>query len=580
MAIFTGNMHSFCTAYPLGAHLLCSAFAAAFFLPQVANAQSAANARLEKKYPDTVYVADFGATPDDGLDDTEAVNKAVATAKPGTRIVFGNGVYDFKKMTKAIAAIIVEKKEDIALDGRGATLTAHAEGAYIAIAGSQNIGIYGLKIKQAAPTHALAKIDKIDKAAATFDCSLFEPSVAEQRYVKAITSFDPIKRIFTPDSDIYQTKFRKFAEPIDSWTLRVPLANPAVSLDEGATVVLRYQVYAPPAIIAANSRNITLSDIAIASHAGMGVFACNCENIHAEKIAIAPDSESEMISTTADGIHLANCRGKIRIENSVFDKCGDDCINIHQNYWVVAEITGANSMKLRLGKKLGGLVKVFQPRKFDILEIGSAENWVRPAYFGEVVESVADAKSAEVYITLQDPLPSWITPNMPVTNASALPKVDIEKCSFGSNRGRGIILLTDGAEVEHCTFENTALPAVYMKCDYAKWSEGPVPRNIKIADCKFKNCNHWKLEDGAPAIFASAKIPDGMPADGWLSENIKIENCTFENCSDTPVRLENMRDTADTASVNEDAGTPNGSPAPEPAANADGKKSPNAQAAQ
>ena len=69
-----------------------------------------------------------------------------------------------------------------------------------------------------------------------------------------------------------------------------------------------------------------------------------------------------------------------------------------------------------------------------------------------------------------------------------------------------------------------------------------------------------------------------MPADGWLSENIKIENCTFEDCSDSPVRLENMRDAADTAGTNADADTPNGSTAPAPAA--DGKKSPNAQAAQ
>lgn len=110
MAIFTGNTYSFRAAWSLGARLLCSVCAAAFFPPQAANAQSEANARLEKKYPDTVYVADFGATPDDGLDDTEAVNKAVAAAKSGTRIVFGNGVYDFKKMTKAIAAIIVEKR--------------------------------------------------------------------------------------------------------------------------------------------------------------------------------------------------------------------------------------------------------------------------------------------------------------------------------------------------------------------------------------------------------------------------------------------------------------------------------------
>ena len=85
-------MHSFRTVCLPCARLLCAVCAAAFLLPQAANAQSDSNARLEKKYPDTVYVADFGATTDDGLDDTEAVNKAVAAAKSSTRTVFGKGV--------------------------------------------------------------------------------------------------------------------------------------------------------------------------------------------------------------------------------------------------------------------------------------------------------------------------------------------------------------------------------------------------------------------------------------------------------------------------------------------------------
>ncbi|KKK63742.1 hypothetical protein LCGC14_2991230 [marine sediment metagenome] len=45
----------------------------------------------------TVSVADFGAVPDDGKDDTAAVNRAIAVAvkRSGSALIFPTGRYDF-----------------------------------------------------------------------------------------------------------------------------------------------------------------------------------------------------------------------------------------------------------------------------------------------------------------------------------------------------------------------------------------------------------------------------------------------------------------------------------------------------
>jgi polygalacturonase len=39
-------------------------------------------------------VRDFGAVPDDGKDDTQAIRKAAAGLKDGDRLVFGRGQFD------------------------------------------------------------------------------------------------------------------------------------------------------------------------------------------------------------------------------------------------------------------------------------------------------------------------------------------------------------------------------------------------------------------------------------------------------------------------------------------------------
>ena len=102
-----------------------------------------------KRYPNAVYVSDFGAIADDGRDDTDAVAAAIKSAVeiPGTRVVFKRGTYDFKKLKMGIAAIGLSGVSDLAIDGRGATFVGHSEGAYIGISESENVCVRGVKIR-------------------------------------------------------------------------------------------------------------------------------------------------------------------------------------------------------------------------------------------------------------------------------------------------------------------------------------------------------------------------------------------------------------------------------------------------
>lgn len=62
-------------------------------------------------------VADFGAVPDDGLDDTAAIQAALNALKPGSTLVFPSGVYEY-------AATITVAKADVTLVGKAAVLQA------------------------------------------------------------------------------------------------------------------------------------------------------------------------------------------------------------------------------------------------------------------------------------------------------------------------------------------------------------------------------------------------------------------------------------------------------------------------
>ncbi|MGC3978967.1 MAG: hypothetical protein QM751_12520 [Paludibacteraceae bacterium] len=70
----------------------------------------------------------------------------------------------------------------------------------------------------------------------------------------------------------------------------------------------------------------------------MGVIAEKTGNISLNKVNICrrPGS-NRILSVTADATHFCNCKGKVTIENCLFENMLDDACNMHGTYTKVEQ---------------------------------------------------------------------------------------------------------------------------------------------------------------------------------------------------------------------------------------------------
>lgn len=78
-------------------------------------------------FTNVLKARDFGAIPNDGKDDTQAIRKMFDAAEQNAKFVFEKGVYDVGMDGKG-DYFKLAKKSDILLDGNGAKFRLHRVG--------------------------------------------------------------------------------------------------------------------------------------------------------------------------------------------------------------------------------------------------------------------------------------------------------------------------------------------------------------------------------------------------------------------------------------------------------------------
>lgn len=103
-----------------------------------------------------------------------------------------------------------------------------------------------------------------------------------------------------------------------------------------------------PGFTIADSRGVTLRDVALYHCGGMGVIAQRSRDIALERMVVTPaPGKGRMISITADATHYVNCGGYIRMIDCVFENQKDDATNIHGLYMAVERIEASDRVLLR-----------------------------------------------------------------------------------------------------------------------------------------------------------------------------------------------------------------------------------------
>ena len=314
-----------------------------------------------------VSVADFGAVPDDGIDDATALRAAAAycRAHAGTTLVFPAGIYELEDST----AVDIERRAISGAYGRGIEvqwelfrpqrpfvtgldftgcrqLTIEAHGAVLRVAGwmqvlsfigCEDIMLKGLSIIYRRPAATEARVVAVseDHYDLEFDPQLYAhiDSIVQGRYY------------------FYSKQRRHFyyfpmgrTELLRPGRFRVH-SSQQPPLDD--VCIIRYGGHYRPCIMIKESARVRVEDVTLRSFPGMGIVGHLSKDILIDHLNVEPEP-GRYSSTSTDATHFTSCSGTITIQHSHFCGNGDDCTNIHNYYYRVLPQTGASAVELRI----------------------------------------------------------------------------------------------------------------------------------------------------------------------------------------------------------------------------------------
>ena len=479
-------------------------------------------ARPNEKSCRSVNASDFGVST--AADDNySAFCKAIEYCKvnPNTTLKVDGGKYYFR----TDKAIMLDGLKNILIDADGAQFIFENPN-YFHIVNCDCIEIRDLGITWNLDVSRLASLVKIrnaSKESHSFELEFTELNeVSADIPIMAFTKYDP--EALTPGTrqdfkENYVYQFPGSIKTVEKTGHNVLKVTHDGSLDnytDGEVYLLRHHVYGGNAFNVYNTSNITFSGIKLYAVAGMGWLIEN-RSEHFQLlgcvIGLDPEHDDNRISTTADGVHIANTNGKFRISGCDFSFMGDDDVNVHDNIAPVTDKLDEKTVEIYTNANnfAAGDTAIFSSKGFDRL-VFSAE-----------VTSVEGKK-----LTFDKELPDYIVKDCIVSNGS----IDsgnyvISGNYFHENRARGLLLQSNNGLCENNRFYKTMANPIKVIMDISSglWLEGTGVNGLVIRNNSFVECNvvEWSAQ-----ISISTNI-DGKSADSTLFYNITVENNSFDN---------------------------------------------------
>lgn len=478
-------------------------------------------ARPNEKSCRSVNALDFGVST--AADDNYlAFCKAIeyCKANPNITLKVDGGKYYFR----TDKAIMLDGLKNVLIDADGAQFIFENPN-YFHIVNCNCIEIRGLGITWNLDVSRLASLVKIrnaSKESHSFELEFTELNeVSADIPIMAFTKYDP--ETLTPgtrqdfkENFVYQFPGSiKTVEKTGHNVLKVTHDGSLDNYTDGEVYLLRHHVYGGNAFNVYNTSNITFSGIKLYAVAGMGWLIEN-RSEHFQLlgcvIGLDPEHDDNRISTTADGVHIANTNGKFRISGCDFSFMGDDDVNVHDNIATVTDKLDEKTVEIYTNANnfAAGDTAIFSSKGFDRLG------------FSAEVTSVEGKK-----LTFNKELPDYIVKDCIVSNGS----IDsgnyvISGNYFHENRARGLLLQSNNGLCENNRFYKTMANPIKVIMDISSglWLEGTGVNGLVIKNNSFVECNvvEWSAQ-----ISISTNI-DGKSADSTLFYNITVENNSFD----------------------------------------------------
>jgi len=293
----------------------------------------------------------------------------------------------------------------------------------------------------------------------------------------------------------------------------------------GSTIVIKHELRLHPGIVLDRCRETSIHDVTLHHSCGMGVIAQNCGDVTLARVEVTPAPDGDrLISTSDDAAHFVNCRGRILIEDCLFENQWDDAVNIHGIYRRLRRRgVGTPFYFLEAGHYQQFGVEMAAPG--ETLELVDRDTLLT---YGELkVKAVMPLTPQITRVEFETPLPEDFRDGDVVANLAATPSATIRRCVMRRNKPRGVLVTTPKpVRIEDNHF-HTAGAAIYLGGDANFWFESGAVRDVLIRGNTFDHCRFMPSATGRAVIDIAPEIaPEHRPA-GSYHRNIRIEGNRF-----------------------------------------------------
>jgi hypothetical protein len=513
----------------------------------------------------SVHVRDFGALPNDGKDDSEAIRKAIDYAKDnGTNtVVLEAGVYDLK-------------------DGHSVAIDSYGE-AHIHIHNAHDFTLRGAVDAKGFPTTMLlrenpatpmdlrsillvsnstdVRVENIamDNAPVFYSAGEVLEASAERITVRILDGHPIVEGMRTCIMGTYDLKGRKLIKSrltyngSAGWTI-VDKEKRIMELDVAAMpnyydrkkilLFAREGVGLYWFFIAASHRpqlgmytstDVTLKNIHAANASGFAYQALACRNITIDNVSLEPTG-NRIAGCPRDGFKMNSCSGTVDINELTIDGCNDDAMNIHSTPFKVRSVLSPSRIVVRIQNSHGWMwkylkgVPIAPGEGVTVIELSSGKR----VYDGKIKS--AEAVKGGMLLTLAEPVGEEVVKGMVVTiHAYTISQFNIRNSTFRNVSGNAIVFANQNATIEDCVFEDVNGKAVIAGCalhpPYYDKYEVTIPDEVIVRNSRFKNCNiypEWHL--GKPKGVIS--VSNGRLVSERTIGNVEIVGNTFEEIAE------------------------------------------------
>ncbi len=488
-----------------------------------------------------VNASDFGLSAD-AADNTQAMRDAFTYCRnhSATKLVIEPGIYRFSPEED----IYLNRLHDTMIDAQGAEFifsTPH----YFKLYACDNVELRNMVVDWDWDTlrlGSLVKIENENDADNTLEIEFTElEEVDADIPLLSFMQYDPVDLVagvhgsFKIYSPFVDTECIKKVEKVSGKpnVLKVTHSGALDYFRNDEVYLLRHYVYGGQVFnTVEESQNITFDNISIYGACGMGyVFAYGSHHyqILNSYIGLRPGAEDKYrISTTADGIHIANSNGYFRLDNCDLSFCGDDILNLHDDMFYIESIDRSRTV-------MQGTVAI------KIVEPGHTlgfknQNLSELDYEATVASITRNGYNAT--ITLTDPLPEQITADMLAyskTRASA--DYVLTNNYVHETKGRGFVMNADNCLCEGNTFYRTCSQTLQVRTDIpaSHVIEGTGAEHIRISNNVFTECNFGGRGD----VITIESLLNGERLSNTPLADIQILNNEFNSCYQPPVNADN-----------------------------------------